>query len=199
MTALYEAMEQKLWTKDILKLEIKDKNGTINEKQAWALRNRSQLEGRIGDEMRYLELLGFTGLYSNTIEFDQDYRDTILQRISSSGMIDDLSFIHNVDDYTLDRLSFCALRMPPITRLEPTTSSILLTRSSLLHDILPDTGYLASLSFFSIPNPKREMVQCGSNPKSSSERKSITRATISSGGLSRAFSGVKTMNICPSF
>lgn len=106
MTALYEAMEQKLWTKDILKLEIKDKNGTINEKQAWALRNRSQLEGRIGDEMRYLEFLGFTGLYSNTIEFDQDYRDTILQRISSSGMIDGLSFIHKVDDYTLDRLSF---------------------------------------------------------------------------------------------
>lgn len=106
MTALYEAMEQKLWTKDILKLGIKDKYGTINEKQAWALRNRSQLERRIGDEMRYLEFLGFTGLYSNTIEFDQDYRDTILQRISSSGMVNDLSFIHKVDDYTLDKLSF---------------------------------------------------------------------------------------------
>lgn len=106
MTAVYEVMEQKLWTKDILKLEIKDKIGTINKKQALALRNRSQLEGRIGDEMRYLEFLGFIGLYSNTIEFDQDYRDTILQGISRSGMVDGFSFIHKVDDYTLDRLSF---------------------------------------------------------------------------------------------
>lgn len=95
MTALYQAIEVKLWNKDILQL---------GKSQFRELRTRSQVEGIMGAEMKLLEFLAFTGLVNNKIEFNQDIHDQVYEQSHFPKMPDDIldrvSFLHTSDAST---------------------------------------------------------------------------------------------------
>jgi len=81
MTALYQAIEVKLWNKDILQL---------GESRSQELRTRSQVEGIMDAEMKLLEFLAFTGLVNDKIELNQDIRDQVYEQSRFSKMSDDI-------------------------------------------------------------------------------------------------------------
>ncbi|OKL55213.1 hypothetical protein UA08_09516 [Talaromyces atroroseus] len=89
MTALYQAIELKLWMKDILQL---GKTEAPVEK----LHTRPQIKHWVEKEIELVEVFAFTGLYNDIIEFDIDKRSTIYEQPSLRSMSDD----------ELDRLSF---------------------------------------------------------------------------------------------
>jgi len=96
MTTLYQAIEIKLWNKDILQLGKENGQGPLNGSRSRELRTRSQVEDVMEAEIKLLEFLAFTGLVNDKIEFNQDIRDKLYGRPSLSGMSDDI----------LDRVSF---------------------------------------------------------------------------------------------
>ncbi|OJD18908.1 hypothetical protein AJ78_01094 [Emergomyces pasteurianus Ep9510] len=96
MTALYQAIELKLWKKDILQLNKRNEEGLLGDSQVQKLRKRSQITQYISNELELLEFLAFTGLNNDIVEFDQDHRDEIYERYNLPGISDD----------ALDRLSF---------------------------------------------------------------------------------------------
>jgi hypothetical protein len=95
MTEIYQAIELKLWQKDILNLE-KNNAGRLSEKVVKTRRIRHQIESFVTTEMRLLECLAFTGLYSDIIEFSPDHRDWLYEQPQ----------FHQMSDDVLDRLSF---------------------------------------------------------------------------------------------
>jgi NACHT/LRR/PYD domain-containing protein 3 len=96
MTTIYQAIEIKLWKKDILNLEKGNNTGHLGERAIWTLRTRLQIQSQMETQMRFLEYLAFTGLYSDIIEFHQDHRDWLYEQPEFCEMSDDV----------LDRLSF---------------------------------------------------------------------------------------------
>jgi hypothetical protein len=95
MTEIYQAIELKLWQKDILNLE-KNNAGRLSETVVQKQRTRKQIQFFVTTEMRLLECLAFTGLYSDIIEFSPDHRDWLYEQ----------SQFHQMSDDVLDRLSF---------------------------------------------------------------------------------------------
>ncbi|KAL3470095.1 hypothetical protein BJX99DRAFT_264532 [Aspergillus californicus] len=93
MTEIYQAIEIKLWTKDMMNLE---KMGQLSQTPGRNLRTRVQIQSRVEVEMRLLECLAFIGLYNDTLEFHQDCRDWLYEQTQFREMSDDI----------LDRLSF---------------------------------------------------------------------------------------------
>ncbi|KAF3389772.1 hypothetical protein DPV78_011861 [Talaromyces pinophilus] len=97
MTAVYQAIELKLWKKDILNLEKRTNTGHNGGTAVRKLRTRLQIESQhMKTEMEFLERLTFTGLYSDTIEFNSGHRDWLYEQPEFCEMSDDV----------LDRLSF---------------------------------------------------------------------------------------------
>lgn len=97
MTAVYQAIELKLWKKDILNLDKRNNTGHNGGTAVRKLRTRLQIESQhMKTEMRFLECLAFTGLYSDIIEFNEDHRDWLYEQPEFCEMSDDI----------LDRLSF---------------------------------------------------------------------------------------------
>lgn len=93
MTEIYQAIELKLWKKDILNLENARQ---LSETVVQNLRTRMQILSLVETEMRLLEFLAFTGLYSDIIEFHQGHRDWLYEQ----------SQFYQMSDNVLDRLSF---------------------------------------------------------------------------------------------
>jgi hypothetical protein len=62
MTAIYRAIEQKLWKKDGVKF------GKLRQSQVY---RRKALEHYMADEIELLEALAFAGMYNDTVEFTQ--------------------------------------------------------------------------------------------------------------------------------
>jgi NACHT, LRR and PYD domains-containing protein 3 len=97
MTAVYQAIELKLWKKDILNLEKRKNTGYNGGIAVRKLRTRLHIESQhMKIEMQFLECLAFIGLYSDIIEFDPGHRDWLYEQPEFCEMSDDV----------LDRLSF---------------------------------------------------------------------------------------------
>lgn len=101
MTALYQAIERRLWKKDILQLGKGDEQGLLSEIRVQRLRQRSQIESFMKDEMEFVEFFAFTGLANDIIELDQHQRDKIYENFGNSrisdSMLDKLSFLRTSD------------------------------------------------------------------------------------------------------
>ncbi|KAI7974040.1 hypothetical protein EIK77_009235 [Talaromyces pinophilus] len=97
MTAVYQAIELKLWKKDILNLDKRNNTGHNGGTAVRKLRTRQQIESQhMTPEMKFLECLAFTGLYGDIIEFYSGHRDWLYEQPEFCNMSDDV----------LDRLSF---------------------------------------------------------------------------------------------
>ncbi|RDW57312.1 hypothetical protein BP5796_12762 [Coleophoma crateriformis] len=92
MTAVYQAMDLRLWKKDILRLEKTGERQLITSSHL-ETSTQSTIEGFVSKEISFLEALAFTGLYSYVIEFESAYLDRIKPRI-------------NFPDKVLPKLSF---------------------------------------------------------------------------------------------
>ncbi|PKS10409.1 hypothetical protein jhhlp_002160 [Lomentospora prolificans] len=81
MTAVYRAIESKLWRKDILRLQegIGDrpmKEDSVREATA------SEVKRLIAAETELLEAFGFAGLYCNIIEFHSSHQDVVEEEVN---------------------------------------------------------------------------------------------------------------------
>ncbi|RDW65920.1 uncharacterized protein DSM5745_09659 [Aspergillus mulundensis] len=92
MTALYQAIEIKLWCRDMAS------SRNMDDSRAGKYRLRRQIEQEMGNEMKFLESLAFNGLFHNVVEFLPQHRDSLYTRFP------------NCSDDKLERLSF--LRSP---------------------------------------------------------------------------------------
>ncbi|KAK0703517.1 NACHT domain-containing protein [Lasiosphaeria miniovina] len=104
MTAIYRAIEQSLWRKDIVRLGKQQPNRpqVVTHDHVQELLP-SEVENFIEAELSLLEGLAFTGLHNNVINFRPEHRDTISRQFKSTGARVPL-------DTTCMRLSF--LRTP---------------------------------------------------------------------------------------
>ncbi|PWY89492.1 hypothetical protein BO94DRAFT_584749 [Aspergillus sclerotioniger CBS 115572] len=102
MTALYQAIEIKLWRKDMVQLGKSDKMGLLTDSRARNYRLRSQIQAVMEDEVKLVELLAFNGLYNNVIEFHPRHRDALYQRFPklNDSMLDGLSFLRSPELFT---------------------------------------------------------------------------------------------------
>jgi hypothetical protein len=75
MTAIYQAIEQRLWKKDFVKLE----RGT--QAQMQDARSREIMRS-VQVEIYILEVLAFTGMHNDVIDFEPKHRDAIKKHIS---------------------------------------------------------------------------------------------------------------------
>ncbi|PGG99156.1 hypothetical protein GX51_06415 [Blastomyces parvus] len=96
MTTLYEAIELKLWKKDILQVKEGGREVPLSEHEVQNLHGRQEIEEEIGQTIKLLEILAFAGLYNDTIEFNKAHRQKIYKR----------SKLNRVSDNSLEKLSF---------------------------------------------------------------------------------------------
>ncbi|RYP46465.1 hypothetical protein DL768_007335 [Monosporascus sp. mg162] len=85
MTKLYKAIEQRLWKKDILRLEKKDSEGALMTEHDIEGLRLSNIEDFVEDEIYLLEALAFTGLYNDVIDFDSGHWNIIAEKLKRSG------------------------------------------------------------------------------------------------------------------
>ncbi|KAJ5162325.1 hypothetical protein N7492_007717 [Penicillium capsulatum] len=93
MSALYQAIEIKLWRKD------KTRENPITDNKTKKYRLRSQIETEMGEEMKLLELLAFNGVYHNVVELRNQHRDVLYDAFPhwSDSTLDGLSFLRTPD------------------------------------------------------------------------------------------------------
>ncbi|KAL4804601.1 hypothetical protein BDV18DRAFT_161696 [Aspergillus unguis] len=107
MTEIYQAIELKLWKKDILNLQTRDSSRQFSEAGLQKLRTRMQIQSEVGSVMEFLERLAFAGLYNNIIEFHQDHRDWLYEQQEfckrSDDDLDRLSFLRTSDTSSQDK------------------------------------------------------------------------------------------------
>ncbi|OAQ21953.1 hypothetical protein K457DRAFT_45716, partial [Linnemannia elongata AG-77] len=108
MSMLYEAMVDKLWRKDGVRLEKQDDKGRALDSNVIQISSKPKLEKLMGDEIYYLGYLAFKGLEKRRIEFsleelDQrqaELEDRFLGKVYFFSFSDDLkknSFLHTAD------------------------------------------------------------------------------------------------------
>ncbi|RAH86865.1 hypothetical protein BO86DRAFT_73586 [Aspergillus japonicus CBS 114.51] len=101
MTALYQAIEVRLWKKDMVLL------GKLSESEGGNIYLRSQIEHNMHDHIELIQNLAFTGLYNNIVEFTHEHRITsyaILPGLAdkSDNLLNELSFLrtaHSADNH----------------------------------------------------------------------------------------------------
>lgn len=82
MTSIYELIEERLWKKDIEKLEITNKSGQLlNPDDITA----SIVKNFVPCEVQFLECLAFSGLHDDKIEFASGYRNQILHHLQQTN------------------------------------------------------------------------------------------------------------------
>lgn len=91
MTAVYQAIVQRLWKKDILRLN-KLTGPSVD------MASNAEIEERTETETKILEYMAFSGMYNNVVEFQLEHRDGIRKLATTSGNI--------VFDEVLGKLSF---------------------------------------------------------------------------------------------
>ncbi|KAL2782345.1 hypothetical protein BJX66DRAFT_320946, partial [Aspergillus keveii] len=104
MTEIYQAIELRLWTKDILNLEKRDRAGQLVNGRK--LRTRAQIALIMETEMRFLQVLAFTGLYSDIVDFHRDHRHWLYEQYfpgMSDNDLDRLSFLRTSDTSSQDQ------------------------------------------------------------------------------------------------
>ncbi|KAJ4361139.1 hypothetical protein N0V85_009434, partial [Neurospora sp. IMI 360204] len=82
MTDVYQAIDQSLWKKDILRLGKKHDNELVEaayiQESGW-----TEIENLVSTEILFLEILAFTGLQNGTIEFDSTHLSQILHHFAN--------------------------------------------------------------------------------------------------------------------
>ncbi|KAH8800681.1 armadillo-type protein [Xylogone sp. PMI_703] len=104
MTMLYQSITQKLWQKDILRLE-KSEVKHLNEHTICTL-PALQIEDWLPSEINLLESLAFFGLYNDLIEFNANDRHRIYNSPklqSGDTIIKKSSFLHTSDTTVMDQ------------------------------------------------------------------------------------------------
>ncbi|KAK3332775.1 hypothetical protein B0T19DRAFT_354377 [Cercophora scortea] len=99
MTAIYKAIEERLWKKDILRLGKKDNDGELVSKDDIEDDDMEGIEYLVAGEVHLLEGLAFTGLCHDVINFELKHRNAISKKFRLPSQQ-----IHW--DKTLPRLSF---------------------------------------------------------------------------------------------
>ncbi|KAI1802385.1 hypothetical protein F4811DRAFT_554871 [Daldinia bambusicola] len=74
MATIYEAITQRLWGKDIVRLGKRTQN-FVN------VASKSEIDERIKPEAEYLEYLAFNGMYNDAVEFCLEHRHKIRTHI----------------------------------------------------------------------------------------------------------------------
>ena len=98
MTGLYKEIELKLWQKDICRL----KQTPLEECRSM---NYKRATEEMGDELRLLEVLAFTGLHNDILDFDGEHRNDIYNHFELSvtgSLIESLSFLRTSDPSSED-------------------------------------------------------------------------------------------------
>ncbi|KAL7815180.1 hypothetical protein V8C26DRAFT_131638 [Trichoderma gracile] len=96
MSAIYQAMEQKLWRKDAVRL------GRMTEAEVESA-HCIEIEDKVESEVKLLECLAFAGIYSAVYEYTSAHREKVSRAWRSSGKAYALGLPL---DETLGRLSF---------------------------------------------------------------------------------------------
>ncbi len=86
ITALYQAMTNKLWRKDILRLQKQVDGKVLTESIVNALRTTARIEHPIKAEKAFLCNLAFKGLEENYIEFQLPYLDDLIAQVVDGGL-----------------------------------------------------------------------------------------------------------------
>ncbi len=103
VTALYQAMMNKLWRKDMLRLGKQESEKLLPVK---AIGGVSHIEQAMRTESNFLSALAFHGLQDNRIEFDTRYLGNLIEQLANEDVLlsltleDDLkklSFLHTDD------------------------------------------------------------------------------------------------------
>ncbi len=114
VTALYQAMINKLWRKDILSLGKREGGELLTAEKVNALRSASRIEKWIKAEHDCLSALAFKGLQENRIEFAPPYLDSLIAQLEAEGVdlpitleenLKKLSFLHT-DDVEQEQRSY---------------------------------------------------------------------------------------------
>ncbi|CAH0054140.1 unnamed protein product [Clonostachys solani] len=98
MTGIYKAIEQRLWKKDIVRLQKQHGGRLVTASDI----DPSCVEDLVEDEICFLEGLAFTGLYNNMIDFTSKHRNAISKHFKSKELLLDktipcLSFLRTSD------------------------------------------------------------------------------------------------------
>ncbi|PYI18655.1 hypothetical protein BO99DRAFT_474158 [Aspergillus violaceofuscus CBS 115571] len=101
MTALYQAIEVRLWKKDMVLL------GKLSESEGGNIYLRSQIERNMHDHIELIQNLAFTGLYNNIVELTHEHRITSYAispglADKSDNLLNELSFLrtaHSADNH----------------------------------------------------------------------------------------------------
>lgn len=72
MTAIYKAIEERLWKKDVLRLGKEKWNKLLTENDI-KYEKMNRIEILVSDEIFFLEGLAFTGLRNDVINFGLEY------------------------------------------------------------------------------------------------------------------------------
>ncbi|KAM3068307.1 hypothetical protein ACMFMG_009447 [Clarireedia jacksonii] len=113
MTAMYQAIEHRLWKKDILRLE-KVYDGKLLTQSFIQEASRVKIEGFVKDEISFLEYLAFSGLHNDTIDFVTEHRNAIADHFVPGLLLDQtlpcLSFLRrsnpSAEDYHFLHLTY---------------------------------------------------------------------------------------------
>ncbi|CAI7644313.1 unnamed protein product [Penicillium bialowiezense] len=99
MSALYQAIEIKLWKKDIPRLDP-----TVEHKVA-KCQNRLQLALQVPGVIEFIQYIAFVGLYNNITEFGSNLREAIYQQFPemTDSTLDEVSFLRSTDSSSSPR------------------------------------------------------------------------------------------------
>ncbi len=107
VTSLYQAMMNKLWRKDMLRLGKRESGELLTADQINAIQSFSRLERLVNTEQNFLSTLAFRGLQRNQIEFNQRDLHTLIDQLEAQGEklpftlegnLKKLSFLHTDDE-----------------------------------------------------------------------------------------------------
>ncbi|EFY98052.2 nacht nucleoside triphosphatase [Metarhizium robertsii ARSEF 23] len=94
MTGIYEAIVQRLWRKDIVRLERLDENYVASAQDV-------EIEDEVENDSARLECLAFNGLHCDIMDFTRTHRNQIAKNLPAASHLIKLSL-----DETLAQLSF---------------------------------------------------------------------------------------------
>ncbi|KAH7324513.1 hypothetical protein B0I35DRAFT_424355 [Stachybotrys elegans] len=100
MTAIYQAIEQRLWKKDILRLGKRDEGEPVTQSQIQQA-GKQRIEKLANDEITFLEALAFAGFQKDMIEFEMDFCNEVFNRFAprlwADKVLPCLSFLRTSD------------------------------------------------------------------------------------------------------
>lgn len=89
MTRIYQEIELKLWRKDAVRIKNMDSESAQGARPG-------EIEEEFKDEIQFLQILAFNGLYSDVIDFEPWHRDQIAKSLRDKTLAE-LSFMRTSD------------------------------------------------------------------------------------------------------